>query len=304
MINPKWQLLLHPVFLLCLVVLLLNDFIWKYEYHNWLTGKLSDFAGLFAFSVFLIAVFPFEKKKILLFSALFFCYWKSPYSDSLIFFLNTISGVAISRVIDYSDLPALLVIPFAYYIKTPRYSLTAIRSLAIYTIAVISFFSFCATSLPRHLIYYPYRENEILFNESYNSRLSEAEVLEKLDPQKRGYLKDSVRYYRVTENEDFYFRMKNRNDSTTMWVPVLNSKDSSLFIKRIHPLFYTIPYYVLNSDTLINLELSIYPSGKRKKKISIRIESFQAKYPSVDRNFYDDNLRRKYKKHFQALFSK
>jgi TRAP-type mannitol/chloroaromatic compound transport system permease small subunit len=45
--KNKLQLLLHPVFILSLACLLLNDFYWKYEYHNWFTGKLSDLTGLF-----------------------------------------------------------------------------------------------------------------------------------------------------------------------------------------------------------------------------------------------------------------
>ena len=36
-----------PGFLVALAVLLANDLWWKAAYDNWLTGKLSDFAGLF-----------------------------------------------------------------------------------------------------------------------------------------------------------------------------------------------------------------------------------------------------------------
>ena len=44
-------------FNITLAILLLNDFILKDLYGNWLTGKLSDFAGLFVFSLFFSAYF-------------------------------------------------------------------------------------------------------------------------------------------------------------------------------------------------------------------------------------------------------
>ena len=49
--RPQLKQVLTPVFLLALVLLLLNDAWWKWEFGNWWTGKLSDFAGLFAFGL-------------------------------------------------------------------------------------------------------------------------------------------------------------------------------------------------------------------------------------------------------------
>lgn len=45
-------------FNVALAMLLLNDFILKDLYGNWLTGKLSNFAELSVFSLFFIVVFP------------------------------------------------------------------------------------------------------------------------------------------------------------------------------------------------------------------------------------------------------
>lgn len=48
-LNDRQSLLLaNPVFISSLLLLLLNDFVFKPVYHNWLTGKLSDFCGLIA----------------------------------------------------------------------------------------------------------------------------------------------------------------------------------------------------------------------------------------------------------------
>ena len=45
----------HPSSLICIAILLLNDHVFKLTSPSWVTGKLSDFAGLFFFP-FLVAV--------------------------------------------------------------------------------------------------------------------------------------------------------------------------------------------------------------------------------------------------------
>ncbi len=47
--------LLHPIPLLALVVLVLNDHRWKHAFHNGITGKLSDVAGMVFFPLLLQA---------------------------------------------------------------------------------------------------------------------------------------------------------------------------------------------------------------------------------------------------------
>ncbi len=63
--SRQLQILLSPEFLIGLLLLLMNDFVFKELFHNWLTGKLSDFAGLFIFPLFWSALFP--KRKALIF---------------------------------------------------------------------------------------------------------------------------------------------------------------------------------------------------------------------------------------------
>src|SRR6476659_2500678 len=106
-------LLLHPVFILSISLLLVNDLYLKQEFQNWLTGKLSDFAGLFAFSVFVVVFFPGKKKWVILFTCLFFLWWKSSFSEPLLLFINTYFKLPVHRTIDYSDYMALLVVPTA-----------------------------------------------------------------------------------------------------------------------------------------------------------------------------------------------
>src|SRR5688572_12522313 len=103
----KTSLLLHPAFIISLIVLLLNDFYWKHEYGNWLTGKLSDFAGLIVFPIFLGEVFKrISKIFIIIFTVLFFAWWKSPLSQPLINIFSSFD-VQLHRTIDYTDLLAM-----------------------------------------------------------------------------------------------------------------------------------------------------------------------------------------------------
>ena len=61
-----------PLFIAGLITLLMNDFYLKYAFSNVLTGKLSDFAGLFIFPFFFSAVKPQSKKTIYLATAAVF----------------------------------------------------------------------------------------------------------------------------------------------------------------------------------------------------------------------------------------
>lgn len=46
----------HPIPLLAVVIMALNDHFLKWHYPSWWTGKLSDFAGIFFFPLFLCAL--------------------------------------------------------------------------------------------------------------------------------------------------------------------------------------------------------------------------------------------------------
>jgi hypothetical protein len=300
-----YTLLLHPAFLTSLVVLLLNDFYLKYAFPNELTGKLSDVAGLFAFAVFLFVFFPSYKKQVIIFCVLFFCWWKSPLSNSFIQGVNDQLSLPLYRVIDYTDLFALLVLPLAYRIKAPAYSTSLVRSVAVYATGIISFFSFCATSMmPRQLAYYNYRENEVNFDQSFNTAFSTEELLEKLNPQKLPYTMDSVRFYKIQESGEFYQHVTNRYDTTSQWIPIKRSDDTTLFIRKPDQQFYILPYYLFEGDTLSNLEFSFGHNGTRKKPTTVRIRTFQAKNHDVYVNLLYPPGSKRLRKHFKRLFHK
>lgn len=193
----KLEKLSSPGFLLALMLLLTNDFIFKPIFHNFITGKLSDFAGLFVFPIFWLALFPNRKKIIYFSTAFLFTFWKSAYSQVLIDTWNSLELLNISRVVDYTDLFALLILPISYYydqfailIKTSRLAYSALIS--------ISLFAFIATSYARPRHFYE--------NKDYYFDFSKKELLKKINYMEKECNKRSIEIdeQRINEKETMY----------------------------------------------------------------------------------------------------
>ena len=60
----RFDLLRSPLLLLAVGMLLLNDFVLKAAFHNWVTGKLSDVAGLAAVTIFCCALWPRQVRTV------------------------------------------------------------------------------------------------------------------------------------------------------------------------------------------------------------------------------------------------
>lgn len=103
-------MLLAPPFLACLGALLLNDTWLKHAYPGVLAGKVSDFAGLAVVGLLAAAALPRHRTAGAIAIAAAFAWWKSPLSGPAIHWLST-CGIALSRVVDYTDLVALSVLP-------------------------------------------------------------------------------------------------------------------------------------------------------------------------------------------------
>ncbi len=128
-----------------LSILLLNDFIFKEAYGNWLTGKLSDFAGLFIFPLFWTVIFPRFKKTIFVLTGVLFLLWKSSMSQGGIDLWNNLGVFPISRVQDYTDLMALSILPLAYFLEKQKEKLLVVRLHPVLPL-LLALFSFVATS--------------------------------------------------------------------------------------------------------------------------------------------------------------
>lgn len=143
--NSFFSVLTSFGFTIGLLLLLINDFFLKATFHNAFTGKLSDFAGLFIFALFWGGLFPKLKTHIIITIGLLFVFWKSPLSSFFIDSFNSIAPYSIGRIVDYSDVWALLVLPvahnyLAFEFRVPRFKLYRILPLCL------AIFSFLATS--------------------------------------------------------------------------------------------------------------------------------------------------------------
>lgn len=113
---------IHPWPLLAVALTALNDHYLKAHFANWLTGKISDFAGLFYFPLFLAAVivltvrifrknFVFNKSLLvsaILFTDLVFCLLKLNVTAQSLFvnwFSKEFFLISVTR--DITDIVAL-----------------------------------------------------------------------------------------------------------------------------------------------------------------------------------------------------
>ncbi|MFD2284789.1 hypothetical protein GJU39_12400 [Pedobacter petrophilus] len=164
--------LLHPIFLLSIILLLTNDFFLKAYFHNELTGKLSDFAGLFAFPFFWSAVFPKRINFIHLSTVIIFLFWKSGHSQPLINFIN-LFGFQTFRTVDYTDYIAFISV-LASYITFFKPPFATSRPSIIRFIALISIFAFVATTQERQQ---PTYEEDFKTIDLYNQSVHQLTVV-------------------------------------------------------------------------------------------------------------------------------
>jgi hypothetical protein len=147
--EPEIGRLVSFSFLVSLGLLLLNDFFLKQLYGNWITGKLSDFAGLFAFTFFFIALCPRHRQKIIIFVSVVFVYWKTEFSQPLIDLLHSL-GIYLDRTVDLTDLIALPMI-FLASVMFKKISPGQSSRMLSAALIFVSCFAFMATSYAKPL---------------------------------------------------------------------------------------------------------------------------------------------------------
>lgn len=156
MLNRLISVVTSWIFILCLAVLYINDWWLKAAYSNALTGKISDFAGIALVTLLALAAWPRRKNIIYVCIALVFLWWKSPLSESLIQFVNAHGPYHIGRVVDYTDLMALAVMPFCRNILDKNtgsciVNRESIRNIIAVPIAAMTILVMMATSaIPTH----------------------------------------------------------------------------------------------------------------------------------------------------------
>lgn len=202
--QKSYEILISNWFVGALGVLLLNDFILKEHYNNWITGKLSDVVGLFVFALFWGALFPKFKAKIFWIIAILFVYWKSPFSQPFINSWNNFTPLSISRVIDYTDLMALSILPFAYFIAAQEKQLKRLSIPPIFP-ALGALFAFCATS------YY----HDVEIKKRYDFEISKRLLIERINQLRERESQWPISPY-INNANDFFINSWGE-DQDTLW---------------------------------------------------------------------------------------
>ncbi|UZT97387.1 hypothetical protein ODZ84_19705 [Chryseobacterium fluminis] len=263
-------LILNYIFIICLVVLFVNDHFLKAQFSNGLTGKLSDIVGIVILPLLLTYIFPKLKTKSIWISALLFTFWKSPYSQSLIDFYNQLTFIQITRVVDYSDLSVLILLPVPYFLMhtIKEWNTFKIKNIQPFLVLFPTVLVLMSTSPPPSF-YYTYSDGNFrCYKCNITVKHTQEEVIEKL--RQANMVFDSI--YPMSE-------------FTHQRIPGLRSQD-------IH--FYKINTMVIGQDTLRNLDFSMRSISDTKTTIYFN-------GMDINRTTSHDQLYRKIKKYYKSL---
>ncbi|MDR6761398.1 hypothetical protein J2Y38_001607 [Flavobacterium sp. 2755] len=220
--NPKYYLLKKNLFLLGLLTLVLNDFYLKYTFSNFITGKLSDFAGLFIFPYFISIFFEKNASKIYLLISVIFTLWKFEISQPFIEWISNFTNLAFYRTVDLTDLVALIILPFSYlYFKR---KITEIEektnNILNSVIGILCMLIFVTDSSPRQSI-----NLKILSSKEYKISLNKDSIFQQSDF--RGE-------YDINRDDSlftFCFQIPEYNAQVTAVTTILKTSDNMTTIK-------------------------------------------------------------------------
>ncbi|MDF2381488.1 hypothetical protein JMG10_08450 [Nostoc ellipsosporum NOK] len=202
MSNSRHSALLRNyIIVAALFILVLNDHFLKWTFHNTLTGKLSDFAGVLLLPFVISYLLKSRHFTAIILTAIFFTWWKSPLSSGFIDWYNTWALIPITRVVDYTDLVALIMLLPAYKImQRPEvfgFSFPRLQKLHPALLLIPVSFALMATAPPYS--YYLQPGGDVYIGKKYRVRGTPDEVLAELrangfNPQREP---DTTTLYRV-----------------------------------------------------------------------------------------------------------
>jgi hypothetical protein len=235
--------LLNIVFLISLVTLLLNDHYLKYAFSNWLTGKLSDVVGIIILPLLLAFIFPKLKKHSVWMSALLFAFWKSPFSQSLIDLYNQVAFIQTSRIVDFTDLCVLLLLPVPYFIiyRIDQLKFLKIHKVNILFILLLTVATLMATSPPPSHYYTRTEGNLACYRCNMTVNYNQDEIV-----------------WRLKEVNIVFDRITSIDSVVLERVPSL--KKENVHVYRLNQL-------VIDKDTLRNLDFTMRTIKDGKTKI-------------------------------------
>ena len=278
-------------------MLFINDHFLKLHFHNWFTGKFSDFLGMIIFPLFLAYVFPRLRTFSIFISFVLFIFWKSPFSEGFIDFYNHISPIAVARVVDYTDFIAFvfLVIPFLLIKYDALLQPFKIRKISPALVLVPSVFVMMATSPPP---YYRFGSDGIVLFNDYSFKIpkSKTEALDKLKNRNILFKKDTLMIIK-RNNISSESLIMNGTDLKTLEV------DKEILRKELERKIQFYDYYIIDSlkigdETLKNIRFELEEINKSKVKIILKSVVLE------ERNTNNKKLQKKFRKIYRELLKK
>lgn len=316
--NRNNSYIFNYAFVVSLLLLALNDHIFKSLYANAVTGKLSDLAGLVVLPLFLAYLFPKLKTSAVALSALLFILWKLPFSQPFINVLNHIFSLHLGRVVDYTDLFCLLILPLSYFIikdyKAVLFFKMTTPKLHPAVLAVPCALVLMATSMPqRYLESYRPETGNISFSGVYfDVKHSPAETLYLL---KREGLKPTLDTVgmptRIHDKEVYESQQKHglleknlsyedwKKARTMQWRDTLEGEFRAS--RKHFANMYIIKEFTAGNDTLRNLKFYLYSYSDDKQRASISLYGLNAGKDLSDEQV-KKKLTRAYKKAIKRYF--
>ncbi|MGG5208320.1 hypothetical protein ACQWU4_05180 [Chryseobacterium sp. MIQD13] len=299
------NLILNYIFIGCLVILFLNDHFFKFYYTGWFTGKLSDVVGIILLPMLLTYIFPKLKQYSVFVAGLLFIFWKSSYSEGFIKIYNVVSPISLHRVVDYTDLLVLLLLPFSYIlIKNTRFiDHFAFRKVNPSFILLPSMFILMATSPgKRYYEYVPYTGN-LYFNYSdFKINKSKDELFSELRKNNIDIQKDTVRIIALNKRRFLYsgkFEQKNLYNDEKIYHISDDSLKADIFREIKIGNQYKIGNIQLGDQTIRDIQLDLRSLDKNVTLVIIKSAKVgeNLKAEEVDRK-----LRKMYKKMLAEKF--
>lgn len=290
-------LLLNYVFIVSIILLFINDHFLKLYFHNWFTGKFSDFLGMIIFPLFLAYIFPKLRTFSVFVSFVLFIFWNSPFSEGFIDFYNQISPIAVARVVDYTDFIAFifLVIPFLLIKYDALLQPLKIRKISSALVLIPSVFVMMATSPPP---YYRFGSNGLVSFQDYSFKMqkSKTEALDELKNRNILLKKDTLMIIR-TNNISSESLIMNGTDLKTLEV------DKEILKKELERKIQFYDYYIIDSlkigdETLKDIRFELEELSKSKVKIILKSVVLE------ERNTNNKKLQKKFRKIYRELLKK
>tara|TARA_B110000211_G_C14060313_1_gene545209 strand:+ start:1433 stop:2272 length:840 start_codon:yes stop_codon:yes gene_type:complete len=268
----------NPYFLISVLVLVLNDWYLKSTFHNDITGKLSDFAGLLAFPFLLSLVFTKSRRTVHIITGILFVYWNSELAQPLIDLVNKV-GLPINRTVDFTDNIALISILISYKFVNHPFNFN-LKPLFQKVVFATSCLAFMATSLPKGI-----DRKYVDINKEYEFEFSKRELVTRLNMVQMDRVLTINKMYREVDfnAESNVFHFKNSPDTLALLLD---------------------PNKVGNSDTIVfkTSYAEIILSGDEKKSKLKLLSVYRMKFHKSDEYYKAKAIRLFEKKIIKKIY--